>query len=333
MKRKTIAKTIMAKMEDFLTSIPDEKLKKELREGIIVTGGCITSMFLQEPVNDYDVYFATPELAFKVAQHYALTAKSNACVEVLLHLKEDWDCSNHFAFVTNPDYIKIMYNDKVLVPNECLKNGLSDEEFTYLKRVEMFVHSVGLAVGQEVSLADQNAEDFISANSPKPKYVPEFISSNAITLTDKVQLVLRFTGDAAEIHTNYDFIHTTNYWTYGEGLVTNIEALEATLAKELIYSGSMYPLASILRTRKFIKREWSCHVGNYIKMALQLNELNLFDPDVLRDQLTGVDMAYMQAVITAVEEKKKNSPTFEFNAEWLCQVVDRLMGEQSDRTD
>lgn len=210
-----------------------------------------------------------------------------------------------------------------------------------IERVEIFIKSAGFLgtnPDEEYDYFEQreygSAEDYIDKtlisdsinNEDTGKYETIFMSSNAITLSDKVQLVIRFYGDPAEIHDTYDFIHATNYWTPTEGLVTNVKALEALLARELIYSGSKYPLASIFRTRKFIKREWGCHVGNYIKMALQLNEMDLNDPKVLEEQLTGVDAAYMYEIISAVKNKQKEDPSFEFNAAYICTLVDRMMG-------
>jgi hypothetical protein len=100
----------------------------------------------------------------------------------------------------------------------------------------------------------------------------------------------------------------------------------------LVYNGSVYPLASIFRSRKFIIRGWSMHIGNYVKMALQLNELDLFDPVVLEDQLTGVDAAYMYQVIEIVKSKRKLHPDFEFNAAYLCKVLDELMGDNDSES-
>lgn len=185
-------------------------------------------------------------------------------------------------------------------------------------RVEFFVTSDGVA------------EDMDKSDEP---YRTVFISPNAITLSDKIQLIIRFHGDPKEIHKNYDFVHATNYWTRSTGLVTNIKALESILAKELQYQGSLYPLASIFRTRKFLSRDWTCHLGNYIKMALQLNEMNLFDPEILREQLVGVDMAYMGTVMAAIQKKRHLEPDFKFDASYLCEVVDRMMSFEEREVD
>ncbi len=155
----------------------------------------------------------------------------------------------------------------------------------------------------------------------KPKYRPVFLSSNAITLSDKVQLVTRFFGDPDKIHKNYDFVHCTNYWTsWDNQLVLRPEAVESLLAKELRYVGSKYPLCSVIRTRKFIQRGWACTAGQYLKMIMQLQELDLKDVAVLEEQLTGVDTAYFVEVIEAL--KKRDAKRVD--AAYLVELIDRI---------
>src|ERR1019366_10379787 len=141
------------------------------------------------------------------------------------------------------------------------------------------------------------------ADDTKPKYRPIYISCNAITLSNKVQIVLRFYGDPDNIHQHYDYIHCTNYWLSKDRKLTLKQpALEALLSKELIYVGSKYPIASVIRTRKFMKRGWTINAGQYLKMAFQISELNLKDINVLEDQFTGVDVAYFAMLIDALQK-------------------------------
>jgi len=70
----------------------------------------------------------------------------------------------------------------------------------------------------------------------------------------------------------------------------------------LFYCGSKYPLASILRARKFLNRGWSCNAGQYLKMALQLQEFDLNNPEVLRDQLMGVDLTYFMNMMSQINQ-------------------------------
>lgn len=179
-------------------------------------------------------------------------------------------------------------------------------------RVKVFVRSTGIAIDDKVE-------------SIEGVYEPVCLTSNAISLTNDVQLVLRFYGDAEEIHKNYDYIHATSYWTsYDNDLVLRKEALESILTKELIYSGSKYPLCSILRSKKFINRGWTINAGQYLKMVLQLNELDLSNLDILEEQLTGVDSAYFSLIISALKNKKASDPSFKPDNSYIFELINRI---------
>lgn len=365
MKKRTIQKVIEGKMLDWMNTLPVE-IQEYVGSKIVVTGGCIASMFLREPVNDFDLYFKNIKAATMVARHYCIKwSQDNEVQRKAGHVVKDIEPVLRVTFSDEDSDYKVVrkFLDKldtdlsrvlngadhegrtraIIHPKDKALDELLESGWYIMKRVEIFIQSQGFVgdnpdeeydyfEGREVSAA----EDFIDKslatneeglNEKGEKYRTVFMSSNAITLSDKIQIVIRFFGEPSEIHDTYDFIHATNYWTKKEGLVTNTRALEALLAKELVYSGSRYPLASIFRTRKFIKREWTCHVGNFVKMAMQLNEMDLTQPDILEEQLTGVDAAYLFQIIEAVKEKRKDDPDFEFNSTYICTLVDRMMGE------
>jgi hypothetical protein len=187
-------------------------------------------------------------------------------------------------------------------------------------RVKIVIPSAGIA--SEGGSADYAEAQMTPAERVGEEcYRPVFLSANAITLSHQVQLVLRFIGEPGKIHESYDFVHCTNYWTSRDrAVVLNQPALEALLTKELRYVGSLYPLCSIIRTRKFIQRGWSINAGQYLKMALQLQGFDLTQPDVLEDQLTGVDYAYFQEVIRVAREIDSEK----INATYLATIVDRM---------
>lgn len=56
-KAKTIKSVLRKKVDDWLASIEDEEVRKLAQKNTVVTGGCIASMLLGEPVNDFDIYF------------------------------------------------------------------------------------------------------------------------------------------------------------------------------------------------------------------------------------------------------------------------------------
>ena len=92
------------------------------------------------------------------------------------------------------------------------------------------------------------------------------------------------------------------------------------LAKELRYVGSKYPICSVIRLRKFIKRGWTVNAGQILKMMMQISELDLKDHKVLQDQLTGVDAAYFCQLVSMVKE---NDPE-KVNSAYLVEIIDRM---------
>lgn len=365
MKAKTINKEITKNVNLWLDSLPVE-LKDKIKNKIVVTGGSIASMFLQEPVNDYDMYFTDIKTAILVTQHYCqkwiednelarINNKKFSTIRPVLRLSFNEDGAGNelpekLVTLFNKDTSKCFNNTSKIVVDpydEGLESLLEiKSKWSQVCRVEIFIKSEGFlgnnpdedsddvqisfTEGEEVEgeydVTQVIEEENTYGKRDQGKYETVFMSANAITLTDKIQLVIRFFGEPSEIHDTYDFIHATNYWTSKGGLHTNTKALQALLSRELVYSGSKYPLASIFRTRKFIMRDWNCHVGNYVKMAMQLNEFDLCDPTVLEEQLTGVDAAYLHQIIRAIKDKRKDDENFQFNAAYICELADRLMG-------
>ena len=137
-------------------------------------------------------------------------------------------------------------------------------------------------------------------------FAPTFMSSNAITLAGHpypLQIVLRFWGEPDKIHSTYDFAHCTNYWEMATNKLTlRPEALESLLSRTLIYRGSLYPVCSIMRLRKFIRRGWRINAGQILKILLQISGLKLDSFKVMEDQLTGVDSAYFEQALRLCRE-------------------------------
>lgn len=94
----------------------------------------------------------------------------------------------------------------------------------------------------------------------------------------------------------------------------------------LIYQGSKYPICSVIRTRKFIQRGWRINAGQYLKMCMQISELNLKDIKVLEDQLTGVDAAYFEQLIRATQKHMSETGSTDIDQVYLVQLIDKIFG-------
>ena len=138
-------------------------------------------------------------------------------------------------------------------------------------------------------------------------------------------MVVRFYGDVTEIHKNYDYVHCTCAWcSWDNELILPSRALEAIINKELFYMGSKYPLCSIFRARKYIGRGYHINAGQFLKMAMQLNDLDLKNVEVLKDQLMGVDSTYMNMLIEAIAEQKEKDENFEIDGDYVIELVNRI---------
>jgi len=317
MNKKTINKVIEKKMNQWLDSIDNLELLEQMKKDIIVTGGCVASMLLNEDVNDFDVYFRTKETTKRVAVYYCnkFNANNNMSggeayvLDGADRTEEEKTCGAVMLRNMDDDRIKIIITSAGVAASDDF-NELLDAPFEN--------------VVDALSEADDLSSKLLDTPKMKELYRPVFLSSNAITLSGKVQAIIRFHGDPEEIHKNYDFAHCTNYWTFNGGVVLNQPAIEALLARELIYCGSKYPLCSIIRTRKFIKRGFRINAGQYLKMCFQVSELDLTDIDVLEDQLVGVDSAYFSMLINGLRAKMESDPSFKIEDGYISSIIDKI---------
>ncbi len=284
-KRIAIRKILDRQLKCWLNSIEDEQIRKIAAENVIVSGGAIASMLEGKSPNDYDLYFRTKEATQAIAQFY---------VDRFI-VESDWANKQSVN-----DYVPV-------VKKRIVRNILGETE----DRLVIWMQSAGVASEAQCEYkyveytGDESFTDSLKEEKKgkKPPYRPVFLSDNAITLSNNFQLVIRFFGEPTEIHRNYDFIHCMHYYDYEKrDLYLNPRGVEAVLSKSLVYEGSLYPLASLFRIRKFLARGYRITAGQMLKPVMQLNDVDLQDLKVLQEQLIGVDMAYMRELITRLED-------------------------------
>jgi hypothetical protein len=313
MRAKTIKSILRKKMDDWLESIEDESLRKDVAQNVIVTGGCIVSMLLGEKISDFDVYLRTHQTALWLAQYYVQRFKTQRKkgIEVPIKVLEEGD------------RIKIVAQSAGIASAEGTKKPYQYFEGRPEGEAGSYVGDVIDNPEQIEDTYEETQEKALETPDEKglPKYRPVFITTNAITLANKVQVIIRFHGEPDEIHKYYDYVHCTCYWkSWDSELVLRPEALQAMLARELHYVGSKYPICSLIRMRKFIQRGWKINAGQILKMVMQISELDLTNFKVLEDQLTGVDTAYFIELLEKVAEKDPEK----INAAYLVEILDRI---------
>lgn len=295
-KRKTIVSIITNKMNAWIKTLP-YALHERVQQSYILTGGAIASLVQGQMPNDYDIYFDNVDVCVDVAQHYVNTQKSS--VHEQKHFRIDVQKLDH--------QVKVMIKSAGVLGEE-----VDDNSYRY------FEGSPEETVSDEMNnfLGNPTKEDVPSDTG---KYKASFITANAISLTDSVQIITRFVGDPAEIHKNFDYVHATNYYSKKTGLVLLQEALESIMCKELQYVGSLYPIASLFRMRKFIARGWTINVGEILKISWDISKLNLEDFTVLQEQLTGVDVAYFNQLLSLLKNSDRT-----LDRSYLVDLINRI---------
>lgn len=315
LKKNTIKTLLNNKIENLISSITDTKVQEAIREDAIVSGGAIASMLLGEDINDYDIYFRTFDSAKLVTEYYvdlfnALNGKLKTAVR---------ECN---PIVTEKSIVNIKGETEKRVIIYIKSSGVASEtqeEYNYFENLheslsDNFVDSLSKNPIETAELVTEELKDKTN------KFKPVFLSDNAITLTNKVQLIIRFYGEPEQILKNYDFAHAMNYYDYkAKHLELHQDALESLLSRSLVYKGSLYPIASVFRTRKFIARGWRITAGQMLKMIWQIKDIDLENPEILREQLLGVDQAYMLQLIRSLEDQKGR-----VDNTYLAKLIDQI---------
>lgn len=316
MKTKTINSVISRKVDAWLASIDDVALRERVAKNTIVTGGSIVSMLLREPVNDYDIYLRDPVVLEDLAKYYVKR----------FEIRDRRGIPCPISVQRDNERVRIIVKSAGVASEQGTEIPYQYFEGEAPGTADRYLDGVMTDPGEIEEFAEETKE-LIEEQKPekssRPKYRPVFLSTNAITLADGIQVVLRFCGEPEVIHKYYDFVHCTCYWTsWDRRVVLNAAAMESMLTKELRYVGSLYPVCSLFRVRKFVKRGWSITAGQMLKIIMQASRLDLSNRDVLEDQLTGVDVAYFRQLINLMSSDGKEG--VEVDHAYIISLIDRL---------
>lgn len=181
MNKREITKNIKDKIGAWTSHIGNKQLRDEVRKNVIVSGGCISSMLLDEPVHDYDVYLSDVRTAFKLARYYAdLTGNQHHSLELV-------DNGVRFAAPIAPSII-----------------GKTKEKFSVVTNENMFqpinfsINAITLSSGIQVVIrfcgsVEEIHKTFDFVHS-KNYYTPDNLVLNADSLEAILAKELRYVG-------------------------------------------------------------------------------------------------------------------------------------------
>lgn len=293
---------ILGKFKEYLKSITDVSLRNKVKQDAIIAGGSIASLLQGEEYNDLDIYFKNKDTLLEVVDYYT-NQWNNSHGSKVTYIRSQSDLDELENRLINLEVDDLMdstlEDEEELTKGDALEQAQKKYDFLHYITIDesgvyMFIRSSGIA---QEKLTDEEKQEL-------PKYRPVFITDNAISLADNIQIITRFSGEPEDIIKRFDYAHTTNYLLPGTSeLVLNKEALSALLTKELVYVGSEFPLCSLFRMRKFLDRGYIINAGQILKMVFQLNDMDLSDMSVLRKQLIGVDSTYMSWFVQELQAK------------------------------
>jgi len=127
----------------------------------------------------------------------------------------------------------------------------------------------------------------------------------------RVQLIKRIYGKPCEVIGRFDYtICMAAYLPMSGEIILGNNFLYHLSGKELHYHIGEYPLASLWRAKKYLKKGFNFPAVEIIKLALTINNLNIKDYKELKEQLEGIDTLFLMDLTNALLKQGKKE--FEF---------------------
>lgn len=309
---KAIKSICRKKIDDLCKYIgkTDKDLADDLKRHCFVSGGAITSLLQGEQPNDYDIYIDNIDTLYNVCAFYTNQWNENHQTKkefnIIKHITDDTESNN------NNYYLKTVKDVRESVEIQVKSTGIVKDGAFEEEEDENLLPSKELI--EDVDNVKEEHEE---------KYVIKCITSNALSLSDDVQIICRFCGKPEEIFKNYDFVHTMQaYVRCSDELLLNTKSLVSIMSKRLEYQGSLFPVCSLFRLRKFLSRGWTISSMEILKIAYQISKLVLNDIKVLKEQLIGCDYFYMLSLCEALHKWREENPNTEFNNEYMFKLIE-----------
>lgn len=280
-------KSIARHLADVYVDIGNKSIiSSDYLKHTIITGGSLYSLkskkkdvSIDDAINDYDIYFTNKEALLSAVKQIVY---------------------NIYHALMKPYY---GFNNKLVVDR-------IDDFYHEIKKFKLlFRDSTGNLYDETAYYADDNNRIYISFEIPQiiyellmrdrsDKYEKfnyfynslqtfSYISKQAITF-GKYQFITRFVGSPNTIHSFFDYEHAKGYYLPAKGTVHfSNNCLKAIYEKRLHYTGSKYPIASLFRMNKFLKKGFIIDKIDILKMIFQIHKLDLTNKEVLMDQLSG----------------------------------------------
>jgi hypothetical protein len=145
-----------------------------------------------------------------------------------------------------------------------------------------------------------------------------------------IQLITRIYGTPQQIIDQFDFtVCMCAYTPQDDGkFIMNPNFILHLAERTLCFNGkAKYPIATLVRTKKYIEKGYSLAPIEYVKLALAINNLDLKDWTTVREQLEGIDLALFQSLISKLPEGETTEFEYETFMALLEDTLDNWNGD------
>ena len=182
----------------------------------------------------------------------------------------------------------------------------------------------------DVYFDNSESRDSFNTKMKEPLGDPVFTSENAITYQDEdltIQVIYSITETIIKTIRNFDYtICMVAYDFRSQKFVFGDRFLQDLASRQLVYNiDGEYPISSLFRIKKYLARGYKISGLELIKLALRINNLNLSDYSVLKEQLMGIDTLLLKDLTD-----KLNSPEYaekEYNFLEFMNMINQTYGD------
>lgn len=215
---------------------------------------------------------------------------------------------NDFLEHISNESIKYIFKHKSFITGGCIPSMAMNE---YVADYDIYLFDKESV--DAVKSYFQNVHQYIDSVSMLPmmnmKYKVSLITENAINLTDKIQIITKYYGFSDDITDKFDFQHIKSFWRYNEGkeaseLILCDDFYKLIHEKELVYTGSEYPLSSFFRTKKYIKKGWNISNATMLHIALDIVAVFNRGKIIINDKEDIKD--YISATIVDIDDDEQD---------------------------
>jgi hypothetical protein len=162
------------------------------------------------------------------------------------------------------------------------------------------------------------------------KYPLKFSTDSALSYSCngiKVQLIKKIYGNEWDIIKQFDFkICMAAFNPVLQSYTVDNDFFYDLSRRRLTYNPGNYPIASLWRVKKFIKRGYEFPPIDSIKLALTINNLHISTYEELKSQLEGIDTAFLKDLTDMLIEKSGEK----YDIKVAFDMMDRILMNKLD---